>query len=94
MVLMDDAEARGFMFGYDKFFGAKELTAADIRNESEGRDSSISRTRRLFYVTCSRAKRSLALLVYSTAPNSVRSQVIANDWFEDHEIVTSLPSLG
>ena len=47
MVLMDDGEARGFMFGYDKFFGAKELTPADVRNEAEGRDSSIARTRRL-----------------------------------------------
>ncbi len=27
MVLMDDTEARGFMFGYEKFFGAKELSA-------------------------------------------------------------------
>jgi DNA helicase II / ATP-dependent DNA helicase PcrA len=90
MVLMDDAEARGFMFGYEKFFGAKELTPADIRNETDGRDSSITRTRRLFYVTCSRAKKSLALLVYSAAPSSVHRQVIADDWFDDREIVTSL----
>jgi DNA helicase II / ATP-dependent DNA helicase PcrA len=91
MVLMDDAEARGFMFGYEKFFGAKELTPADVRNEAEGRDSSVGRTRRLFYVTCSRAKKSLALLVYSSAPSSVRAQMIENSWFDDHEIVLALP---
>jgi DNA helicase-2/ATP-dependent DNA helicase PcrA len=91
MVLMDDAETRGFMFGYEKFFGAKELTPADVRNEAEGRDSSVGRTRRLFYVTCSRAKKSLALLVYSSAPNSVRKQMVENGWFEDHEILLALP---
>lgn len=92
MVLMDDGEARGFMFGYEKFFGAKELTATDIKNEAEGRDSSIGRTRRLFYVTCSRAKKSLALLVYSADPAAVRRQVIANGWFDESEIVLALPA--
>lgn len=92
MVLMDDGEARGFMFGYDKLFGAKDLTAADKKNEAERRDNSISRTRRLFYVTSSRARKSLALLVYSTAPATVRTQMIANGWFEESEIILSLPA--
>lgn len=92
MVLMDDSEARGFMFGYDKFLGAKQLTPTDTKNEAEGRDNSVSRTRRLFYVTCSRAKKSLALLVYSSAPEAVRAQMIANKWFDDSEIVMSLSS--
>jgi DNA helicase-2/ATP-dependent DNA helicase PcrA len=91
MVLMDDGEARGFMFGYDKFFGAKELTSTDIKNEAEGRDSAVSRTRRLFYVTCSRAKKSLALIVYSTSPANVRAQMIANGWFDQDEIILDLP---
>ena len=37
MVLMDDGEARGFMFGYEKFFGAKELNFN--RREERGRRS-------------------------------------------------------
>ena len=94
MVLMDDAEARGFMFGYEKFFGAKELTPADVTNEAEGRDSSVGRTRRLFYVTCSRTKKSLALLVYSSAPASIRAQMIENGWFDDNEIVLAMPAQG
>jgi DNA helicase-2/ATP-dependent DNA helicase PcrA len=92
MVLMDDAEARGFMFGYEKFFGAKELTPTDVTNEVEGRDSSVGRTRRLFYVTCSRTKKSLALLVYSSAPTSVRAQMMENGWFDDSEIVLAMPA--
>jgi DNA helicase-2/ATP-dependent DNA helicase PcrA len=31
MVLLDDDEARGFLFSYDKLFGAKKLSAADKR---------------------------------------------------------------
>lgn len=91
MVVMDDEEARGFMFGYEKLFGAKELTPADKKNEIEGRDNSISRTRRLFYVTCSRARKSLALLIYCADPNAVRTHVLTNGWFDDGEVVITLP---
>jgi hypothetical protein len=31
------------------------------------------------------------LLVYSSAPNSVRKQMVENGWFEDHEILLALP---
>ena len=61
MVILDDEEARGFLFSYEKLFGAKEPTATDKRNENEGKETSIDRTRRLFYVTCSRAEKSLAI---------------------------------
>lgn len=91
MVLMDDTEARGFMFGYEKFFGAKELSASDLSNEFEGRDNSVSRTRRLFYVTCSRAKKSLALVLYTSAPEAVKMQMLRNEWFDEHEILLAVP---
>ncbi|PDT82733.1 Fis family transcriptional regulator [Bradyrhizobium sp. Y36] len=91
MVLMDDSEARGFMFGYEKFFGAKELSPSDLSNESQGRDSSVSRTRRLFYVTCSRAKKSLALVLYTSSPEAVKMQMLKNEWFDEHEILSAVP---
>ena len=90
MVLMDDSEARGFMFGYEKFFGATEQSAADLRNRSEGKETALDRTRRLFYVTCSRAKRSLALVAYSANPEAVRSHVIENGWFDREETILGL----
>jgi DNA helicase-2/ATP-dependent DNA helicase PcrA len=86
MVVMDDTDARGFLFSYDKLFGAKDRTAADIRNEREGRETGLDRTRRLFYVTCSRAKKSLVLVTYTDNPGAVRSHVLQNGWFEAHEI--------
>jgi DNA helicase-2/ATP-dependent DNA helicase PcrA len=86
MVVMDDAEARGFMFSYEKLFAAKEKTKTDIENEREGKDSSIARTRRLFYVTCSRARQSLAIVAYSADPSKVCEHVLREEWLEDHEI--------
>ncbi len=86
MVILDDAETRGFMFGYGKLLGDKELSLTDQKNIREGKDSSIDRTRRLLYVTCSRAKRSLALVVYAENPESVKAHVVQHGWFAKDEI--------
>jgi DNA helicase II / ATP-dependent DNA helicase PcrA len=91
MVLMDDGEARGFLFGYDKLLGAKAPTAGDIKNAQEGKETTLDRTRRLFYVTCSRARSSLALVAYSPDPAAVRAHVIENEWFSPDEVLSELP---
>jgi DNA helicase-2/ATP-dependent DNA helicase PcrA len=91
MVLMDDGDARGFLFGYDKLLGAKAPSTADLKNVQDGKETSLDRTRRLFYVTCSRAKSSLALVAYSPDPAAVRAHVIANGWFDEDEVVSALP---
>ena len=54
MVIMDDAEARGFSFKYEDLFGGKVAG-----------EKTVESTKRLFYVTASRAKESLALVAYS-----------------------------
>ena len=87
MVILDDSEARGFLFSYEKLFGAKEKTPTDLRNEKEGKDTSIQRTARLFYVACTRAMESLAVVAYSENPNLVRSTALDNGWFTEEEIV-------
>ncbi len=76
MVIMDDIEARGFMFKYEKLFGGADQD-----------DKTAASTRRLFYVTCSRAEETLALVAYSTEPERVRRHVIAAGWFEDAEVI-------
>lgn len=86
LVVMDDEEARGFLFSYDKLFGVKGKTTADVENESNGKDTGIDRTRRLFYVTCSRAENSLAIVAYSSHPDKVRDHVICEGWFENGEV--------
>ena len=86
MVIIDDAEAKGFLFSYDKLFGAKGLTEGDRKNISEGKETGIDRTRRLFYVACSRAKSSLAIVAYTDNPTAIKQNAINNGWFEKDEI--------
>lgn len=86
MVVIDDAEARGFLFSYEKIFGTKPKSSTDIKNEKEGIDSGISRTTRLFYVTCTRAKESLAVIVYTDDAETSKNTAISNDWFKESEI--------
>ena len=87
MVVLDDNEARGFMFSYDKLFGAKAPTSTDQRNAQEGKETSIDRTRRLFYVTCSRAQSSLAIVVYTSEKVNIRNHLQELNWFNDDEII-------
>ena len=50
MVILDDAQARGFLFSYEKLFGVKAQSDTDEKNAHDGKDTSITRTARLFYV--------------------------------------------
>lgn len=86
VVIIDDEEAKGFMFSYDKLFGTKYPSATDIKNEAEGNETGIDRTRRLFYVACSRAEESLAIIAYSDNPNLVKTNAMTYGWFADSEI--------
>jgi len=87
MVVLDDNEARGFMFSYDKLFGVKAATSTDQKNALEGRETSIDRTRRLFYVTCSRAQSSLAIVIYTNDNHKIREHLQDLNWFDDDEII-------
>jgi DNA helicase II / ATP-dependent DNA helicase PcrA len=80
MVIMDDSEARGFSFKYEDLFGGK----------TEGKV--LEATRRLFYVTTSRAKKSLALVAYSSTPERVKRFVLDQSWFFEDEIIKVLPN--
>lgn len=86
MVIVSDEEARGFMFAYDKLFGAKQMSKADLENMSAGKETTIDRTRRLFYVTCSRAEKSLAVVYYAADPSFVRDAIVSRGWFKPEEI--------
>lgn len=92
MAIIDDSEAKGFLFSYDKLFGIKSKTATDEKNEKEGKETGIDRTRRLFYVICSRAKNSLAIVAYSEKPNVLKSALLKKDWFSKDEIITIMPT--
>ena len=87
LVILDDEEARGFLFSYEKLFGAKAPTKADIDNQVNGKETSVDRTRRLFYVTCSRAEDSLAIIAYTNDPIKVKESALRQEWFTEEEII-------
>ena len=88
MVVISDEEANGFLFSYSKLFGAKEKSDRDIQNEQEGLETTLDRTRRLFYVTCSRTEKSLAIVAYSENPSAVKAMVLKEKWFDENEVVS------
>jgi DNA helicase-2/ATP-dependent DNA helicase PcrA len=86
MVVIDDEESKGFMFSYDKLFGIKPLTITDEKNLREGKETGIEKTTRLFYVACSRAKESLAIVAYTDEPEILKKNVIDYQWFSEDEV--------
>jgi DNA helicase II / ATP-dependent DNA helicase PcrA len=81
MVIMDDEDAKGFLFKYDDLFGGKAAG-----------DKTVESTKRLFYVTASRAQQSLALVAYASAPAQVRAFVLQQGWFDAEEVVVGVPA--
>lgn len=87
LLIIDDEESKGFSFSYDKLFDIKQLTAGDLKNIEENKETGIDRTNRLFYVGCSRAKESLAIVCYTDTPSVLKNNVISKGWFEEDEVV-------
>lgn len=92
MVVMDDKQAGAHQISYDKLFGAKSLSDTDLKHVENGKETTIDRSLRLLYVTCSRAKESLALVLWSEAPEEALKKILASGWFEAHE-VQAIPSI-
>lgn len=86
MVVMDDELAGGFLIQYDKIFGGMELSKRDKENAEAGKETTIDRTLRLLYVTCSRAQESLALVLWSSDPTAAMARIEDSKWFYKDEV--------
>ena len=86
LVLIDDEAAKGNSFSYNKLFKVAPLSNTDIQNKEKGKENSLDRTGRLFYVTCTRAKESLAILMYTSNTERAKQTAIHNGWFGKNEI--------
>lgn len=88
MVIADDPHTRfKGLASYETLFGVKPLSAASQEKADNGEETTIERTRRLLFVTCTRAEESLALVLYSEAPDTIRSFLISQKWMAEEEIV-------
>ena len=86
IVVVDDQEGRTNTFSYGKYFGVTPLSATDRGHLDAGRDCVIDRTRRLFYVCCSRALSDLAVVVFAEDTAQMREALLARGFFEQESI--------
>jgi DNA helicase-2/ATP-dependent DNA helicase PcrA len=86
LVIMDDTDAKGFLFSYEKLFGTKPLSGTDLKRAAAGEETGADRTRRLLYVTATRAEKSLALVGYTDDPAVLAISVVKNGWFSADEV--------
>ena len=92
MVIADDAYTRfKGLASYETLFEVKPLSPASQKKADQGEETTIERARRLLYVTCTRAEESLALVLYSEAPDTIRSFLISKGWMFKEEIVMASP---
>lgn len=65
LVVVDDEESTTNSFSYGKYFGLIPLSDRDQENIAEGKETVVDKTRRLFYVCCSRAVKDLAVVIFT-----------------------------
>lgn len=86
IVVIDDQEGRTNTFSYGKYFGVTEPSDTDRANTAAGKDSVIDRTRRLFYVCCSRALSDLAVVIFAEDTARMREALLAKGFFEKDSV--------
>jgi DNA helicase II / ATP-dependent DNA helicase PcrA len=86
LVILDDDEGTHVQFSYEKYLGIKPLSARDQANVREGRDTAVERTRRLFYVCCTRALKDLIVVLFTGEIEAARRQVVQLGLFPEEAI--------
>lgn len=86
LVVVDDKEKQLPGYSYGKYFGVTPLSETDENNIASGKDSVIDRTRRLFYVCCSRALSDLVVGVFTDDLENMQRAIVARGLFEPENI--------
>jgi len=77
LVVLDDDEGTHVQFSYDKYLGIKPLSDRDEENKRDGRETTVDRTRRLFYVCCTRAMKDLIVVLFAADVASAHRHITA-----------------
>ncbi|HBO3150583.1 TPA: ATP-dependent helicase [Pseudomonas aeruginosa] len=88
LVVLDDAESTHFQFSYEKYLGLKALSDTDRKHIEAGEETTVDRTRRLFYVSCTRALKDLAVVLFTANPEQAEAHVRQLGLFEGDSIHT------
>lgn len=83
LVVLDDEEAAYNLYSYGKYLGFTPLSDNDDARIAAGEESVLDRTRRLFYVCCSRAVKDLAIVLFVPDVAAARAAVTAAQLFPE-----------
>lgn len=78
VVVMDEEESEYRTYNYERVFAGADARAADHARAQAGDDNTWSRTLRLLYVCCTRARRGLVLTFFVADPTSTVANVVAS----------------
>jgi len=88
LVVMDEEESDYNLYDYEKVLSEKQASADDRRAFETGEDNTWSRTLRLLYVCCTRAKRGLALAFFVANPAATAAHIVASGVFPKNSVIT------
>jgi DNA helicase-2/ATP-dependent DNA helicase PcrA len=88
LVVLDDAESTHNQFSYEKYLGLKAPSDTDQKHIDAGEETTVDRTRRLFYVSCTRALKDLAVVLFTDDPVQAEAHVQQLNLFEGDAIHT------
>jgi len=75
LVVLDDEEGTHVQFSYDKYLGIRPLSERDEENRRAGKETIVERTRRLFYVCCTRALKDLVVVLFTADVAVAQSRI-------------------
>jgi DNA helicase II / ATP-dependent DNA helicase PcrA len=88
LVVMDEDESDYNLYDYEKVLSEKQASADDRKAFETGNDNTWSRTLRLLYVCCTRAKRGLALAFFVANPEATAAHLVASGIFPEASVIT------
>lgn len=88
LVVMDEEESDYNLYDYEKVLSEKQASADDRKAFETGNDNTWSRTLRLLYVCCTRAKRDLALAFFVSNPEATAAHIVASGIFPKASVIT------
>lgn len=96
VVVMDEEESDYRTYNYERVFASADARAADRARAQDGDENTWSRTLRLLYVCCTRAKRGLVLTFFvadpaTTVENVVASGILPRSAIFTQEALAALP---
>lgn len=86
LVVLDDDEGTHVQFSYDKYLGIRQLSDRDEANQREGKETTVDRTRRLFYVCCTRAMKDLVVVLFTSDVAIAQNRITSLGLFPAHAI--------